>query len=376
MITRLNVGGPARHALLLTKGLAPAYHTTLVAGSPAPTEGQLTDPAVRVLHLPLVRQLQPGSDARALTATRRLMASFRPAVVHTHMAKAGTVGRLAAVRARSSPRTVHTFHGHVLDGYFRQSTQRAFIEAERWLARRTDALVAVSPEVRDALLDRRIGRPNQYRVIPVGLELTPFLAIRRPAGLLRASLGVPFGAPLIGVVGRLVPIKDHATLLAAMERLPGVHLAVIGDGELRSALESRSRELGLGARVHFTGWWSEVPAALSDLDAVVLTSRNEGTPVALVEAAASGRPVVATDVGGVRSVVSDGRTGLLAPPGDAETVAALVDQLLRAPDLRRRMGDSARDHVAERFGERRLLSDIRDLYADLLVPATKRRAVH
>ncbi len=373
MITRLNVGGPARHALLLTKGLSATYRTTLVAGSPAPAEGELSDPAVAVRHLPLVRPLQPGADARALAAAHQLITRSRPALVHTHMAKAGTVGRLAALRARYAPRTVHTFHGHVLDGYFRPSTQRAFIEAERWLASRTDVLVAVSAEVRDALLDLRVGRPAQYRVVPVGLELAPFLAVQQPAGLLRASLGVPFGAPLIGVVGRLVPIKDHLTLLAAMELLPDVHLAVIGDGELRKVLEARARESGIAKRVHFTGWSTDVASALSDLDVVVLTSRNEGTPVALIEAAATARPVVATDVGGVRSVVSDGHTGFLAPPGDARKVAALVARLLEDPDLRRRMGDAGRARVADRFGETRLLSDIGELYADLLVPAAARR---
>ena len=366
LITRLNVGGPARHALLLTRGLAADYDTTLAAGLPTASEGEMSDPAVPVLRVPLVRPLNAGADARSLAAVRRLLHERRPALLHTHMAKAGTVGRLAALTITPRPRTVHTFHGHVLEGYFRPSVQRGFIEAERRLAARTDCLVAVSAEIRDDLLALGIGHPNRFHVISVGIDLTPYLTIDRPRGVLRAELGLATDTPLVGVVGRLVPIKDHATLLAAMGKLPGAHLAVIGDGELRWALEALTRELGLSGRVHFTGWSRDLPGAVSDLDVVALTSRNEGTPVALIEAAAGGRPTVATDVGGVRSVVRDGVTGLLAPPGDADTVAVLLARLLVDRAERERFGQAGREWVRTRFGEERLLSEVRALYADLL----------
>lgn len=367
LITRLNVGGPARQALLLSKALDAEFPTLLVAGRPTEAEGELLDDAVRVQRVPLVRPIQPAVDLQAVRAVRRLMSGHRSALVHTHMAKAGAVGRIAARSLPDRPRTVHTFHGHVLDGYFRRGAERAFIELERRLARSTDVLVAVSGEIRDTLLALRIGKPSQYHVIPLGLDLGPLLEVDAPSGVLRGSLGLASDVPLVGVIGRLVPIKDHATLLSAMGRLEGVHLAVIGDGELRAGLEARVRAAGLGDRVHFTGWRYDLAHTLADLDAVVLTSRNEGTPVALIEALASGRAVVATDVGGVRSVVVDGETGILVPAGDAPAVATALKRVLGSQALRARLGASGRQHVRERFDQQRLVDDMRALYRELLL---------
>ncbi|MGI9032845.1 MAG: glycosyltransferase [Acidimicrobiales bacterium] len=366
MITRLNVGGPARQALLLARGLAPEYETLVAAGRPTEVEGELGDPAVPVHRVPLVRAPDPVADARALSAVRGLLVTHRPALLHTHMAKAGAVGRLAALSVRRRPRVVHTFHGHVLEGYFGPRGQRAAIETERALARAADALVAVSPEIRDELLALGVGRPVQFHVIGLGLDLSPFLAVEEPKGGLRRSLGLTPSDPLVGIVGRLVPIKDHATILEAMVRIPGANLVIIGDGELRGDLEGQVEVMGLRGRVHFTGWLSDMAAAISDLDVVVLTSRNEGTPVALIEASAAAKAVVATDVGGVRSVVVDGLTGLLAPASDGEAVSALIARLLADADVRCRLGRAGREHVRERFGGAALLREIGALYADLL----------
>lgn len=364
------MGGPARQAILLTKALAPEFATTLAAGRPSPTEGEMADPAVPVRRVPLVRPPRPVTDVRAVAAARRLLEATGARILHTHMAKAGTVGRLATTRwvgaGRHRPRTVHTFHGHVLEGYFRPSVQRAFLQMERWLARRTDVLVAVSAEIRDELLALGVGRAGQYEVIPLGLDLAPYLAVSTPDGSLRARLGLSPDAPLVGAVGRLVPVKDLATLLEAVARLDRVHLAVVGDGESRAGLEAQAAALGLGARVHFTGWVPDVAAVYSDLDVVALTSRNEGTPASLIEAGASGRPVVATRVGGVPLVVDDGVTGLLVAPGRAGEVAAAIGRLLAAPDLRRSLGAAARARVAGRFGQERLVRDVRTLYRELL----------
>ena len=366
LITRLNVGGPARQALLLTRDLAPRFDTVLAAGRPTDAEGEMRDEAVVVRRVPLVRPMDPVGDGRALAAVRRLLVETRPALLHTHMAKAGTIGRMAAHSVGGRPRTVHTFHGHVLDGYFRPSAERAFLEVERRLASRTDALIAVSPEIRDALLDLRIGRPSQFHVISLGFDLSGFLAVERPAGTLRAELGLSADVPLVGIVGRLVPIKDVPTTLAAMVELPAVHLAVVGDGEDRPALEARARELGIADRVHFTGWAKDVAETLSDLDVVVLTSRNEGTPVSLIEAQCAGRPVVATDVGGVRHVVEEGVGGYLVPPGDAAALAERVAKLLADGGLRRDMGARGRASVGRRFGKDALLEGIGELYTELL----------
>jgi glycosyltransferase involved in cell wall biosynthesis len=371
LITRLNIGGPAGQALLLAKGLEPKFSTLVAAGAPSAREGELTDPDVPVHRVPLVRPVSPATDARALRAVRQLVKDRRPQLVHTHMAKAGTIGRIAVLSSRSAnrPRLVHTFHGHVLEGYFARPQQRAFVELERRLARRTDVLVAVSPEIRDELVDLGIGKPDQYRVIPLGLDLAPLLTVGTGSasqGNLRSTLGLSEDVPLVGVLGRLVPVKDHATLFEAIVATPGAHLAVLGDGELRQSLEGLSRHLGIAGRTHFTGWWDDVPLALADLDVVVLSSRNEGTPVALIEALAAGRPVVATDVGGVRHVVEDSATGWLCPPGDPAALAALLQRALADRQLATRLAEEGRRRVVDRFGRARMIADHIALYQEVL----------
>lgn len=362
----MNIGGPAQQALLLHRGLAAQMPMALAAGQPPPREGELAAPDVSVHRLPLVRPVRPSADLSAFVATRRLIARLQPAIVHTHMAKAGAIGRLAATATRPRPRTVHTFHGHVLEGYFGGAQQRAFLQLERALARRSDVLVAVSDEIRDELLDLGVGRRGQFEVIPLGIDLERYLAVEGPSGGLRGAIGVGADVPLVGVLGRLVPVKDHRTLLRAVGQLEGAHLAVVGDGELRAELEGLARELALGDRVHFTGWWADVPGALADLDVVALASRNEGTPVVLIEALAAARPVVATDVGGVRSVVEDGVTGRLCPPGDEAALAAALSEALADRESARIRARRGRQRMVERFGAARMVEEHRCLYAQLL----------
>jgi glycosyltransferase involved in cell wall biosynthesis len=363
IITRLNIGGPARQALLLTEALRPEFSTVLAAGMPAPEEGELTDERVSVHRLPLVRRLELRTDPRAFLAARRLLVSERPRILHTHMAKAGAIGRGAALTMRKRPRLVHTFHGHVLDGYFRPAVERAFIATERFLAKRTDVLVAVSEEVREKLLSLGVGRPEQWRVIRLGLDLDPFLRATGRTGVLRASLGIGHDVPLLGVVGRLVPIKDQSSLFVSMERLPDAHLVVIGDGESRAALEGKARSGAAAERIHFTGWRHDLADSLRDLDVVALSSINEGTPVALIEALAAGVPVVATDVGGVAAVVDDPRLGVLVPPSDP---VAMADGLRRVLSERSSIDREMRDRIGLRFGRERLLEEMRALYRELV----------
>ena len=372
LTTRMNIGGPARQVLLLAKSLGPELPVVLATGRPGREEGELSDPSVPVRRVPLVRPVSPGADLRALLSVRALLRETAPGILHTHMAKAGTVGRLAALSGldrHARPRLVHTFHGHVLEGYFGGSQRRAFLEMERFLARRTDLLIAVSPEVRDELLDLGVGKPEQYRVVPLGLDLGQLLEVGAPggpAGKLRSAIGLPTEVALIGVLGRLVPIKDHSTLFHAMLEVPEAHLAVLGDGELRSSLESLARALHIADRVHFMGWWLDVATALADVDVVALSSRNEGTPVALIEALAASRPVVASNVGGVRHVVQDGETGSLCPAGDAVALGQLLSRALNDLATAARMATEGRRRVAERFGADRMVADHLALYQELL----------
>ena len=366
VITRLNIGGPARQALLLTRELEHEFPTILAAGMAPSDEGELGDPSVDVMRVPLQRSFHPLRDVQATSAIRGLIRKNDIRIVHTHMAKAGAVARLASLSSRRRPRTVHTFHGHVLEGYFSPRVQAVYIRIERFLARHTDVLIAVSPEIRDQLLDLGIGAPSQYEVVPLGFDLSSFLSVSAPSGALRSTLGIEPGVALVGVLGRLAPIKDHSTLLKAIARLEAVHLAILGDGECRPSLVQETRSLGIADRVHFVGWRHDVADVLSDMDVVALTSRNEGSPVSLIESLASARPVVATDVGGVRSVVRDGETGYIVQSGDDRAVAERLSGLLADGELRRTMGERGRADVRNRYSKERLVTDLKSLYESLV----------
>ena len=370
VITRLNIGGPARQALMLHRALAERGHDCeLVSGPPQSEEGAFPAPAERyTLVGSLRRETDFLADARAIQTLTRLMRASRPDLVHTHTTTAGGLGRIAARRAKV-PVTVHTFHGHVLSGYLSGLQTRALTAAERALARRTDALVSVSTRVRDELLALGIGTPGQWRVVPLGLELGDLLRGPAERSTSRAALGLPPEGQLVGIVGRLAAIKDHGTFLAMAAKLAAartdVSFVVAGDGALRESLEDRARSL-LGTRIRFLGWATDLPLLYGALDVVVLTSRNEGTPVALIEAGAAGRPVVATDVGGVAEVVRDGTSGFVVPPGDAAALAARVARILDEPEAARAMGLAGRAWVRARFGSERLVDDLTALYGELM----------
>jgi glycosyltransferase involved in cell wall biosynthesis len=371
VMTRLNVGGPARQALFLTDELARrGYDTHLAYGRSAACEGSFAPAAgLPATYLSsLARELHPAEDLRAGLGLARLMRALRPDVVHTHLAKAGALGRVAALRA-GVPVVVHTFHGHVLQEYFSRVSNAAFVRAERALARHTDALVAVAPWVRDELLAMGIGRPEQWHVVPVGADIAPLLAARPDPAEARARLGLPTTGPIVGCVGRLVPVKDHETFLQAARIVlchrPDATFVLAGDGELRDRLQARAREL-LGDRAVFLGWVHDLSALYGAMDVVALTSRLEGTPVALIEAAASGTPVVATNVGGVREIVRDRTSGLLVPPHDPAAVAANLVALLEDPEGARRMGEEGATWVRGRFSDERLARDLDALYSELL----------
>jgi glycosyltransferase involved in cell wall biosynthesis len=363
--TRLNVGGPARHLDGLARGLPAPFVTEVAAGSAPEVEGALPMP-VTVHDVPLVRRPSPARDRSALRRLDEVLSALRPELVATHTAKAGTLGRIAAWRSPTRPVTVHTFHGHLLDGYFAPPVRRAVLLTERRLARRTDALVAVSPEVRDELLDAGIGDPDRWHVLPIALDLDAFAPQATTPGRLRARLGLDPGTPLIGAVGRLAAIKDLGLLLRAAARLPSdVHVVLVGDGPERARLTETAAELGLADRVHLVGWWEDVEEVYPDLDVVVLTSRNEGTPSALLEAAAAERPVVATDVGGVGHVLGPGG-GWLVAPGSVGSVADAIREALDDREGAAGRAAAARDHVLATFGLARSAAGHAALYTALL----------
>jgi glycosyltransferase involved in cell wall biosynthesis len=373
IFSRLNIGGPSLHVILLSSGLRPlGYETRLVVGKESPREGNMLPLAaeknvVCESMVGLGREIAPLSDLRALAGLHRLMRAWHPAIVHTHTAKAGVLGRIAA-RTAGVPTVVHTYHGHVLRGYFSPATTALFRWLETRLATTADALVAVSESVKQDLVALGIAPAGRIRVIPVGLDLA-HLAEGLPRGRLRTEAGIPQGAPFVGMVGRLVPIKDVPTFLRAArivaEALPEARFALVGDGEERPALEALCRELGLDGKATFFGWRRDLAAVYGDLDVVVNASRNEGTPVALIEALAAAKPVVATRVGGTPDVLGEGERGRLVPPGDPESLARAVLETLEGSEASRRRAQAGRDYVLKRHSSDRLVRDVDALYRDL-----------
>lgn len=351
ILTRLNLGGPARQCLASDPLLAERGLTVRVfCGRPEPGEGDLVDAlcerGVDVRRIEgLGRSFSPLADLRALGRLRRELQDFEPDVVHTHASKAGSLGRAGFARSGEAA-IVHTFHGHVLEGYFSPLLSRALVAHERRLARRSDRILAVSEATGRDLLRLGVVESERLEIVPPGIDLKPLLAIAGQGGCLRRRLGVGERARLIGVVGRLAPVKRPELALAVFARVarhdPRIELVFVGDGALRLDLERRRGALppDLAARVHLPGAFESMPEVLADLDLVLLTSRSEGLPVALIEAAAAGRAVVACAVGGVGEVVEDGRTGLLASnPGE---LGPALERMAGDADLRAACGRRAR----------------------------------
>ena len=376
LFSRLNIGGPSLHVILLSEGLRPlGYDTRLMVGRESPREGNLLALAAERNVLcetigGLGREIAPLQDLRALLGLVRLMRAWRPAIVHTHTAKAGFLGRVAARIARV-PTVVHTFHGHVLRGYFPPVKQALFRRLETLLASAADAIVAVSDSVKQDLVQLGVARAAKIHVIPLGLELAP-LAGELPRGALRREAGIADAIPLVGMVGRLVPIKDVPTFLRAAQivraRRPDVRFALVGDGEERPALEALSRALGLSEVVTFFGWRRELAAVYGDLDVVVNASRNEGTPVSLIEALAAARPVVATRVGGTPDLLGGGERGRLVPVAEPEPLAKAVLETLEGSEATRRRARAGREHVMAQHSKERLFRDMDALYRALRAP--------
>jgi glycosyltransferase involved in cell wall biosynthesis len=376
IIGRLNVGGPAIHVVNLTAGLNPRrYQPLLVAGSENEAEGSMLDFALShgvkptvIPEIVTAFSLAPR-DGKALWKLYWLMRKQRPHIVHTHTAKAGFLGRIAA-RLAGVPIIVHTFHGHVLHGYYGPVKNSLLRRVEQSLAWFTDRLVTVSEQVKNELIGYGIAKAEKITVVPLGFDLEPFLDSHTHQGEFRRETGLCDEVKLVGIVGRIFPIKNHALFMESAAQIsalePAARFVIVGNGVLRPALEAQARRLGIADRVLFTGWRRDLPRIYTDLDLLVVSSDNEGTPVSAIEAMASSCPVVATRVGGLPDLIEDHKTGRLVPPRAPEALTSAVLGLLQDPQIARELGRNGRDSVRHRFAVQRLLSDTDDLYTQLL----------
>ncbi len=393
IINRLNLGGPTYNAAYLTKYLAPEFETLLIAGhkdeSEASSEFIVESLGLKAQYVNgMYRSLNPLKDRKALAEIKQIIRDFKPDIVHTHAAKAGALGRFAAAQMKV-PVIVHTFHGHVFHSYFNPVVNQVFVNIERWLARKSTAIIAISDlQKKELSKDFKICPADKITVVPLGFDLMRFQndqpAMRQK---FRSTYQLADDEIAIGIIGRLVPVKNHAMFIQVVKKVlesthQKVRFFIIGDGEDRTKVEQLCVDSSISfsnkhwqlqstftpdsAPVIFTSWIQDIPLALAGLDLVVMTSLNEGTPVSLIEALAANKPVVSTKVGGVANVVEEGVTGFLANSQDVNTFAQHVKNLIANRHVRESMGRQGFESVNHKFGVGRLTDDVATLYRKLL----------
>ncbi len=388
IIDRLNIGGPAIHTILLTAGMnTNIFNSLLVTGTVEKDEGDMFFLAEEKKVRPIIikemsRSLVIYNDIISFLRLFFLIKKERPDIIHTHKSKAGTLGRIAGLlfKLTFKPKLVHTFHGHVLHSYFGKLKSLMFTWIERILALLTDKIIVVSESVRRELIELKIASPEKIITIPLGLELGKYLKIENKNLKKNTHQSV-------GIIGRLVPVKNHKMFLDAAKQIFSdidsegrLKFLIIGDGPLRQNLEVYSQKWGLTEDVIFKGWVINLKNSYSEIDIVALTSLNEGTPVALIEAMAAGKPVISTEVGGVKDLFSNRLEtkrdeskstiryydqGILVNSGDVESLAVAIKELLKNEKLREKMGKMGRKTVYPKYDISRLIDDLKGLYLNL-----------
>ncbi len=390
IINRFNIGGPTYNAAYLSAYMPPEYETMLVAGSLDEGEESsvhvLDDLGLKPIYIPdMRREISPQADIAAYRQLKEIIKQFKPDIVHTHASKAGTLGRLAAASCGVKV-IVHTFHGHVFHSYFGRAKTELYKNIERYLARKSSAIIAISERQKEELTRiHRICGPNKIAVVPLGFDLGRFQKnIEEKRQLFREYYFVEPDEIAIGIIGRLVPVKGHALFLDSLKVLlqttnKKVRAFIIGDGEDRAGVEDYARKLGIDftdeidptekATLTFTSWIKDIDLPLAGLDIITLTSLNEGTPVSLIEAQAANKPIVTTNVGGIANVVLPNETAFLINNRDPKEFAAKLQLLVEDADLRQRMSQKGWEHVKETFHYTRLVNDVDKLYKRLLANA-------
>ena len=387
---RLIIGGPSHNVSLLTAYLSPEFETKLLVGKRDSTEKDASYIAHELGLAPIEisemqRSILPFNDIISYFKIKKIIRQFKPDIVHTHASKSGAIGRMAA-KSCKVPIVIHTFHGHVFHSYFSKFVSSMVVKMETYLATKSDAIVAVSDSQRKELTEvYKIAPAEKVFTVPLGFNLDKFsIDQENKRNIFRAKYGFAQSELLIGIIGRLVPIKNHEMFLevAAIikdrkDKNTNVRFVIIGDGESRAALKIKAAELQLSCSYYITrpkeqtdivitSWETAIDQALAGLDIIVLTSNNEGTPVSLIEAQAALKPVVTTNVGGVEDIVIHGQTGFITAVGDTVNFAGYVQQLIDDPALRNSLGKNGHDNVIKRYSKQRLINDMKTLYHSFL----------
>lgn len=386
IINRFNLGGPTYNVAYLSKYLSPEFETMLVGGEKDETEDSsefiLENLGLKPIIIPeMKREIDFRNDRIAYKKIKSLIQEFKPDIVHTHAAKAGALGRMAAAKCKV-PVIIHTFHGHVFHSYFGKTKTAIFKSIERHLAKKSNAIIAISEiQKKELAEEHKICAPEKIIVIPLGFDLSRFRENQETKRKsFRSEFHISDEEVAVVIIGRLVPIKNHALFLRAIKfviensKIP-IRAFIVGDGEERSNLENLAKELQLDFSTEknpsttpltFTSWIKDIDRVLAGCDIVCLTSWNEGTPVSLIEAQAAGKPIITTNVGGVENVVRSGITALLSEPGEEKIFSENLLFLIENKEKRKAMGDAGWNVVAEKFHYTRLVSDMAKLYHSLI----------
>lgn len=379
IINRFNIGGPTFHVTLLTKHLGQTFETKLVGGVPDDGESDsmhvLREYEIEPIVLEeLQRDPSFTSDRKAYKKIKEIIQEYKPDIVHTHAAKAGALGRRAAAKC-GVPVVIHTFHGHVFHSYFSKIKTEVLKSIERALARKSTGIIAISDQQKKELSEiHKICPAEKIEVIPLGLDLTRFNENKTENRTrMRAELGLKDEEIALAIIGRLAPVKNHEFFLDVVEQVAektkkALRVFIVGDGSEREVLEMRAKQINNKHKglITFTSWIEDIASLNHAMDLVCLTSKNEGTPVSLIEAQAAGVPVISTDVGGVSDIVEDGVTGFVVPKGELDTYIAKLTELIENDELRGRMAQNGWNHVGEKYHFTRLVRNIEDYYLRLL----------
>jgi glycosyltransferase involved in cell wall biosynthesis len=385
IINRFNIGGPTYNAAFLTKFISEDYETLLVGGLPEKDESDslhiLEYYGVKPLLIPEMKRIPNfKSDREAYRKIKQIIEEFQPDIVHTHAAKAGALGRKAA-KACGVPVIVHTFHGHVFHSYFGKAKTLLYKIIERRLAKLSTGIIAISPIQKEELSSvHGICSPDKIQVIPLGFDLLKFrenLAEKRSAT--RQNWKLEEDEIAVAIVGRLAPIKNHGLFLDTIALLAekGIRARyfIVGDGQEKPMIEKRVKELEdrYGLKVELTSWIKDIATFNAGMDIICLSSDNEGTPVSLIEAQASGVPVISTDVGGVKDILDEGNTGFVVPKKDPEAFAEKLQLLIENKEIRTKMSQNGWNFVRDKFHYTTLVKNMENYYAEL-IEKTKKNA--
>ncbi|GAA0874579.1 glycosyltransferase family 4 protein [Wandonia haliotis] len=379
IINRFNIGGPTYNATFLTRFISDEFETLLIGG--VPDEGEtdslhiLEEYGVQPIIIDeLQRNPNFQSDRKAYKKIKEIIREFKPDIVHTHAAKAGALGRRAAYKCKV-PVIVHTFHGHVFHSYFGKAKTTLFKKIERNLAKKSTGIIAISEQQKHELSEiHNICSADKIKIIPLGFDLDKFRVNNEENRIaIRAKYTIQPHEVAIAIVGRLAPIKDHDFFLNVIERimreekLP-IRVFIVGDGSEAGAIRERVNAINTNfpELITMTSWITNIGEFNSGMDIIALTSKNEGTPVSLIEAQAGGLPVISTDVGGVKDIVANEKTGFIVPVNDLELYAEKLKKLITDQKLREKMSQNGWDHVREQFHYTRLVKNMEDYYRELL----------